>query len=436
MTQDIGVNGLWGGAGITNGVFTVTGSGDDIWNSADTFRFVYVTNSSNCTMIARVVSVQNSDGWAKAGIMARDSMDPGAANVLIAVTPGNGVTWQYRSSDGGGCNNNTASGGAPYWVKLVRSGTTFTGYYSPNGTTWTQVASTTLTNISYIGLAVTSHNSSSLCAATFDNVSVPGWTNWTVPATPGGLIAAATDGQVALNWVASSNAASYNVKRATTNGGTYTIVANVGMTNYTDIGLTNGSVYYYVVSALNPAGESPNSEPVSATPQALVPKGLTAAAVSVSEINLDWNNLTNATSYNVKRSLTAGGSYLTIASGLTTTNYQDGGLAAGTVYYYVVSAMVSGRERPGQRASHGGDHFPDAGFAGSPLPFQRDWWCQCSRFRGRPGLDRNASQRRHPGRWPVGAGAWIATIRESAGWGCQCLEQPHGHGVGEAEFGG
>ena len=53
--------------------------------------------------------------------MARDSMDPGAANVLIAVTPGNGVTFQYRSSDGGGCNNNTASGSAPYWVKLVRS---------------------------------------------------------------------------------------------------------------------------------------------------------------------------------------------------------------------------------------------------------------------------------------------------------------------------
>ena len=77
---------------VTNGVFTVTGSGDDIWNSADTFRFVYLTNSSACTVIARVVSMQNSDGWAKAGIMARDSLDPGAANAFIAVTPGNGVT--------------------------------------------------------------------------------------------------------------------------------------------------------------------------------------------------------------------------------------------------------------------------------------------------------------------------------------------------------
>ena len=91
------------------------------------------------------------------------------------MTPGNGVTWQYRSSAGGGCNNNTTSGSAPYWVKLVRSGSTFTGYCSPNGTSWTQLGSTTLTNVStaYIGLAVTAHNNSSLCTAKFDNVIAP-----------------------------------------------------------------------------------------------------------------------------------------------------------------------------------------------------------------------------------------------------------------------
>ena len=66
--------------------------------------------------------------------------------------------------------------------------------------------------------------------------------------------------------------------------------------------------------------------------------------VSTSQINLVWNLFTNASSYNVKRSLTNGGSYTTIASGLTATNYQDSGLAGGTVYYYVVSAIVSGSE--------------------------------------------------------------------------------------------
>jgi enterochelin esterase-like enzyme/fibronectin type 3 domain-containing protein/regulation of enolase protein 1 (concanavalin A-like superfamily) len=257
MTRDIGTVGLSGGAGYTNGVFTVTASGDDIWNSADAFRFVYVTNSGNFSIVARVVSVQNIDGWSKAGVMIRESLDANAANAFVAVTPGNGVTFQYRLSTGGGCNFNGAGGvSAPYWVKLVRSGTTFTGYYSPNGTSWTQLGSATLTNIStaYIGLAVTAHNNSSLCTAKFDNVSVPGW--------PPSLLA------------------------------------------------------------------------------------LNATAVSSSQINLVWNTLTNATSYNVKRSLTDGGPYTPIASGVTATNYQDSGLAGGTMYYYVVGAVVSGSATP------------------------------------------------------------------------------------------
>ena len=92
MPQDIGAP-AWGSAFYTNGVFIVTGAGADIWNTADSFRFAYVTtNSANFTMIARVASVPNINAWSKAGIMIRDSLNAGAANALIAVTPGNGVT--------------------------------------------------------------------------------------------------------------------------------------------------------------------------------------------------------------------------------------------------------------------------------------------------------------------------------------------------------
>jgi poly(hydroxyalkanoate) depolymerase family esterase len=77
---------------------------------------------------------------------------------------------------------------------------------------------------------------------------------------------------------------------------------------------------------------------------ATVPSGLSALAVSSSQINLIWNTITNATSYNVERSLTDGGPYTPIASGVTETNYQDTGLDGGTMYYYVVSAVVSGSE--------------------------------------------------------------------------------------------
>jgi acetylxylan esterase len=74
------------------------------------------------------------------------------------------------------------------------------------------------------------------------------------------------------------------------------------------------------------------------------PSGLVAAAASAGQINLVWNAFSNAASYTVKRSLTDGGPYIPVASGITATNYQDNGLAWGTMYYYVVSAMMGGNE--------------------------------------------------------------------------------------------
>jgi len=282
-SQDIGSVGVAGGVNFSNGVFTVSGSGADIWNTADAFRFVYLPVTGNCTITARVLGVQNTDGWSKAGVMIRASLNTNSAHAFVAVTPGNGVAFQYRSSTGGGSvNNNTTGFSAPYWVRLVRSGNTFTAYRSPNGVNWTQQGSATTISMAstvYVGLAVTAHNNSALCAATFDNVTLPGWPNWTLPLVPTGLSGVAEDGEAALTWAVSTNASSYNVKRSTTNGGPYTIVANVTTTNYIDVGLTNGTAYYYMVSALNPAGESGNSAQVALSP-------LPAMSLSLTETNL------------------------------------------------------------------------------------------------------------------------------------------------------
>lgn len=99
-----------------------------------------------------------------------------------------------------------------------------------------------------------------------DNGNPP---NPTIPAAPTGLTAAAGDGQATLTWNASSGATSYTVKRATVSGGPYTTVAsNVTGTSYTNAGLTNGTTYYYVVSASNSVGTSANSGQAAVTPQA------------------------------------------------------------------------------------------------------------------------------------------------------------------------
>ncbi len=130
----------------------------------------------------------------------------------------------------------------------------------------------------------------------------------------------------------------------------YNVATQPTAGTFTSVSITNVTAFRYV-RYLSPNGGYGNvaelefyGYPFSIT--ATVPTGLIAQVVSSSQINLTWNALTNATSYNLKRSLTNGGSYTTIASGVTTTNYQDTGLAGGTMYYYVVSAVVSGTETP------------------------------------------------------------------------------------------
>jgi hypothetical protein len=177
LTSDIGSVGAAGSASHSSGVFTVRGSGADIWGTADGFRFVYQSLNGNGQIVARVTAVQNTDPWAKAGVMIRETLAAGSRHAFMALTPGNGLAFQRRLATGG-ASTHTAGGasGTPVWVRLVRNGNTITGSRSADGSTWTQVGSDTVTMGAqvFVGLAVTSHAAGVLNTSTFDNVSVSG----------------------------------------------------------------------------------------------------------------------------------------------------------------------------------------------------------------------------------------------------------------------
>jgi fibronectin type 3 domain-containing protein len=166
----------------------------------------------------------------------------------------------------------------------------------------------------------------------------------TVPAAPIGLAAVAGNAQITLNWTASSGATGYYVKRSTTTGGPYTQIATQAPANYINAGLTNGTKYFYVVSAYNSAGQSANSAEINATPvlpPPAAPAGL-AATPGNAQVSLTWTASSGATSYHVKRSTTSGTEAQISAP--TATSYTDTGLTNGTKYFYVVSAVNSGGE--------------------------------------------------------------------------------------------
>lgn len=179
----------------------------------------------------------------------------------------------------------------------------------------------------------------------------------TAPVSPSNLSASAGDSQVGLNWNDSTelDLAGYSIYRGTTQGGPYSKVntALVVTSNYTDTGLTNGTTYYYVVTAVdNCANESGNSNEASATPAAVPPAAPTnlVATAGNTQVALDWddNGEPDLAGYNVYRSTTQGGPYAQINGALVVaSNYTDTGLTNGVTYYYVVTAENTAGQESG-----------------------------------------------------------------------------------------
>ena len=184
------------------GTYTMTATGADIWNQADEFHYAYKMLTGAGSIVARVESVEQTDVWAKAGVMIRETLDAGSKFAAVYITPTNaadgtatnGCRYQARLDTDEGATSDSSIATAeqtaivtPYWVKLERDiGGNFRASYSDNGSTWQALSwnpqfISMNTNV-YIGLALTSHNTAATCQAVFSNVTITGtvsaqWTN-------------------------------------------------------------------------------------------------------------------------------------------------------------------------------------------------------------------------------------------------------------------
>ncbi|HUS26337.1 MAG TPA: LamG-like jellyroll fold domain-containing protein [Nevskiaceae bacterium] len=344
--NDVGPVGVAGSSTVSNSTYTVKGSGVDIWDAADSFHFTNTSMTGDGEIKARVVTQQNTDSWALAGVMLRDNLNANSPEVLAALTPTNGFAMDYRTQSGNNTSYvNGGSGAAPNWVRLVRAGNTFTAYKSTNGTSWTSMGSTTVAmgQTVYAGLAVTSHNNNVLGTATFDNVSVTGSADTTGP-----VISAVSAGSInqnggTINWTTNEPSNSQIEYGLTTSYGTSTAVNTTMQTAHSQVvsGLDQDTTYHYRVRSVDAAGNASvsgdftfHTQPAVDTTAPTVPANVVATANSTTQATVTWTASTDnvgVSNYTVLRD----GASVGTATG---TSFVNTGLTPGQTYVYSVVA--------------------------------------------------------------------------------------------------
>ena len=311
----VGSPAVSGSASASDGTFTVTGAGADIWGTSDQFQFVYQPVMGDTEIVAQVASLQAADPWSKAGVMIREALTGPAAHASLLTAGSNGWWVTRRLSAGGSTYSNPGdAGAAPGWVRLVREGDLFSAYESQDGSQWTLVSTDTISMPAtvYVGLAVTSHNTAATATATFSNVAVTSPTSDNAAPTvslsspaagasytpPASISISATAGDVdgsvtrvdfyaGTQLVGSATASPFNVTWSSVPAGTYSLTAvatdNEGDTaTSAPISVTVGANAPPTVSLSSPAAGA------SYTPPASISISATAGDVGGSVTRVDF----------------------------------------------------------------------------------------------------------------------------------------------------
>ena len=179
---DVGAPSLTGSTQYASGTYTLEGAGEigvQPGGTTDQFRFVYRQITGDVEIRARVMSIENTNQWSKAGVMLRETLASNSVMGITFISGGSVSAFQRRVTTGGSRQHvDGPTVAVPRWVRLERRGALVTSSQSSDGVTWATISTMTLSAPTlYVGLAVTSATTSTLATGVFDNVVVE------VPAT-------------------------------------------------------------------------------------------------------------------------------------------------------------------------------------------------------------------------------------------------------------
>jgi len=295
--------------------FGIAAKGADVWGAGgqhdDAYGSIYRASSfsQDASVTTRVVSVNDANGWAKSGVMVRNTIAAaGSAGgyAVVAVTGRNGVDFEW-DSNGDGYLDSSANAKVdsyrPVWVKLSRLGKVYTASYSLDGTNYVRIGNpVTLASAAATqdaGIFSTSHDTTQSAINVFDSFDLRAAT---VPAAPDAPSTSATADAVTVSWTAPDDGGSpvtgYRVYQDGAAGPVATTAA--GVTSATITGIWPGDTQRFSVSAVNVVGESTRSGWTSVT----VPDGATQAPAKGTLSNDNgWDTGLQDGSYNVTMNL-------------------------------------------------------------------------------------------------------------------------------------
>ncbi|WP_159883540.1 Ig-like domain-containing protein [Paenibacillus puerhi] len=243
----------------------------------DAFQYAYQSLTGNGEIVARVDRITATDDNAEAGVMIRDTLDPGSKMAMLSmayVKFGKTAVMMTRNTANKAATRKESEDflNFPYYVKLVRLGNEVTGLISADKSEWKVVstANVPMGEKVYFGLFADASKANDEIhkynTSAFSDVVVRELAD-DYPQMPQNLAGQSGDRQAELSWSAAETAVSYKIKRSEVPGGPYSLIkSDVTENGYIDAGLTPGKPYYYVITAVNDHGESFPSQEVKVEP--------------------------------------------------------------------------------------------------------------------------------------------------------------------------